>query len=65
MKRNRSFKIEAWKDNDKSEAYLRKFKKIMEVCEVPESEWARRLIPLLTGKVLNAYSSHVPPTASV
>ena len=34
--------------------------------EIPKAEWASRLVPLLTGKVLYlaAYHNHVPSTAA-
>lgn len=62
-RQKRAEKIEPWRDSDQPEAYLAKFERVMEEAEIPRVEWASRLVPLLTGKVLAAYHSQVPSTA--
>ena len=64
-RRNRRVeKMEPWRDADKPEAYLFKFERVMQEAAIPSEEWASRLIPLLTGKALTAYSNHVSVTAT-
>ena len=64
-RRNRRVeKMEPWRDADKPEAYLFKFERVMKEAAIPSEEWASRLIPLLTGKALTAYSNHVSVTAT-
>ena len=60
----RAEKIEPWRDSDQPEAYFVKFERVMAEAEIPRAEWASRLVPLLTGKVLAAYHSQVSPTAT-
>ena len=57
-------KIEVWKDKDQPDTYLTRFKRVMKEVEIPEEEWPQRLIPLLTGKVLSAYTNNVPTSAT-
>lgn len=65
IKRNRrADKMEPWRDTDQPEAYFVKFERVMAEAKIPKHEWASRLVPLLTGKALSAYSSHVPPAAA-
>ena len=60
----RAEKMEPWRDCDQPEAYLVKFERVMTEVAIPGDEWANRLVPLLTGKVLAAYHAQVPPTAA-
>ena len=61
---HRAEKMEPWRDTDKPEAYFSKFERVMKEAAIPTNEWASRLIPLLTGKALTAYSSHVASSAT-
>ena len=63
-KNRRADKMEPWRDSDQPEAYLVKFERVMAEAGIPKKEWPKRLVPLLTGKALVAYSSHVPPAAT-
>ena len=53
-----------WKDKDQPDAYLTRFERVMKEAEIPEEEWPQCLIPLLTGKVLSAYTNNVPTLAT-
>ena len=55
-------KLEPWRDDDKPEAFFKKFEKVMVEAAVPQEQWAVKLTSLLSGKLQNAYSSHVPPS---
>ena len=57
-------KIAPWKDSDHHTFYLKRFEDVMTTTGIPTAEWPSRLLPLLTGKVISAYTNNVPrPTA--
>ena len=53
-------KIPCLTDSDQPEAYLARFDDLVRDAEIPKEDWCRRLQPLLTGKVLYAYSREIP-----
>ncbi|KAK7912920.1 hypothetical protein WMY93_013131 [Mugilogobius chulae] len=50
-------KIPQYQDGEDIENYLLRFERIAKTWRWPENEWACRLVPLLTGKALDAYTS--------
>ena len=62
--RKRVEKLEPWRDEDLPEAYLSKFERMMREAEIPNKEWASRLISLLSGKALTAFHNNVPPSVT-
>lgn len=50
-------KIPQFLDNEDIENYLLRYERIARTWGWPESEWACRLVPLLTGKALEAYTA--------
>ena len=57
-------KITPWRDNDQPLAYLRRFGDTMTAVMIPPVEWHTRLVPLLSGRSLDAYSKYVPREAT-
>ena len=57
-------KIAPWKDNDHPTSYLKRFEGTMTDAGIPTAEWPSRLIPLLTGNVLLAYTNNIPRSAA-
>ena len=57
-------KITPWRDNDQPLSYLRRFKDTMTAAMIPPVEWHTRLVPLLSGRSLDAYSKYVPREAT-
>ena len=50
-------KIPPYQIGEDIENYLLRFERIAKTWRWPESEWACRLVPLLSGKALEAYSA--------
>ena len=58
------YKITPWRDNDQPLSYLRRFEDTMTAAMIPPVEWHTRLVPLLSGRSLDAYSKYVPREAT-
>ena len=52
-------KITSWGDEDHPSSYHKRLEDIMRDAKIPEDEWPSKLIPLLKGKVLSAYTNNV------
>lgn len=48
-------RMPAFQEGEDVENYLRRFERLAKTWGWPEEEWANRLVPLLTGKALEAY----------
>ena len=64
-KRKLADKIAPWTDKDQSASYLRKFEDPLSTAGMSKDEWARHLVPLLTGIVSTAYTTSVSEEAKV
>jgi hypothetical protein len=49
-------KLPKFKEGDDPDVYLKSFERLLVLHKVHKREWALRLIPLLTGKALEAFS---------
>ena len=52
-------RMEPWRDSEQPEAYLTRFESVMVDAAIQKRDWITRLVPLLTGKALVAYSNYV------
>ena len=53
-------RIPLWTDSEHPTAYLERFEDIMQEAGIGKDQWPSRLILLLTGKALAAYTYNVP-----
>ncbi|CAG2240481.1 unnamed protein product [Mytilus edulis] len=49
-------KLPKFKEGEDPDVFLRSFEKLVVLHKIPKSEWALRLVPLLCGKALEAFS---------
>ena len=56
-------RITPWTDLEHPTEYLKRFEDIMQEAGIGKEQWPSRLIPLLTGKALAAYTYNVPRDA--
>lgn len=55
--RGKEPKMPAYQQGEDIENYLLRFERMARTWQWPETEWACRLVPLLTGKALEAYTA--------
>ncbi|CAC5374158.1 unnamed protein product [Mytilus coruscus] len=55
-KSNLKSKLPEFKEGDDPDVFLRSFEKLVVLHKIPKPEWALRLVPLLCGKALEAFS---------